>query len=358
MLRKPAGLGVGYGCKDQWQESREDNRMGRATVQDVAKTAGVSVGTVSRVLNQSPAVSESSKEKVNAAIRELNYRPLASARDLRRDRTMRILALAKNLNSPIISEAFRGVGDAAASSGYVSLIAPTAGDLVREDQLVDMLRNGSVDGLILFSPTMPDEDVNDLAEQLSVIQVCEIADSEAAFGVSIDDRQAAVDITRHLIASGGRRLAMIGNRAARSGRLREEGFRWAAAEAGLPVDWMLFAEGDFDFHAGRSLSRKLLTMDPLPDAVFCGSDTVAAGCVREITDAGLRVPEDIAVAGFDDSIQAEMCVPELTTIRQPAYDMGRLAFEELLARMTDPGEHRRGRTFLPHELVVRDSTRS
>jgi hypothetical protein len=174
MLRKPAGLGVGYGCKDQWQESREDNRMGRATVQDVAKTAGVSVGTVSRVLNQSPAVSESSKEKVNAAIRELNYRPLASARDLRRDRTMRILALAKNLNSPIISEAFRGVGDAAASSGYVSLIAPTAGDLVREDQLVDMLRNGSVDGLILFSPTMPDEDVNDLAEQLSVIQVCEI----------------------------------------------------------------------------------------------------------------------------------------------------------------------------------------
>lgn len=349
---------MGYGGKDQWQWSRKDNRMGRATVQDVAKTAGVSVGTVSRVLNKSPAVSESSKEKVNAAIRQLNYRPLASARDLRRDRTMRILALAKNLNSPIISEAFRGVGDAAALSGYVSLIAPTSGDLVREDQLVDMLRNGSVDGLILFSPTMPDEHVNDLAEQLSVVQVCEVADSEAAFGVSIDDRQAALDITRHLIATGGRRLAMIGNRAARSGRLREEGFRLAAAEAGLPVDRSLFAEEDFDFHTGRSLTRKLLAMDPLPDAVFCGSDTVAAGCVREITDAGLRVPEDIAVAGFDDSVQAEMCVPELTTIRQPAYDMGRLAFKELLARMTGAGEHRRGRTFLPHELVVRESTRS
>jgi LacI family repressor for deo operon, udp, cdd, tsx, nupC, and nupG len=331
--------------------------MGRATVQDVAKTAGVSVGTVSRVLNKSPAVSETSKEKVNAAVRQLNYRPLASARDLRRDRTMRILALAKNLDSPVISEAFRGVGDAAALSGYVSLIAPTSGDLEREQQLVDMLRNGSVDGLIMFSPTMADEDVEEMAEQLSVVQVCEIADSEAAFGVSIDDRQAAFDITRHLIESGGRRLAMIGNRAARSGRLREEGFRRATGEAGLEVDQMLFVAGDFDFHAGRSLTRELLRMDPLPDAVFCGSDTVAAGCVREITEAGLRVPEDIAVAGFDDSVQAEMCVPELTTIRQPAYDMGRVAFAALFARMTEPGGHRRGRIFLPHELVVRDSTK-
>ncbi|MCU1518222.1 MAG: transcriptional regulator, LacI family [Pseudarthrobacter sp.] len=332
--------------------------MARATVQDVAKAAGVSVGTVSRVLNDSPAVSEASKEKVTTAIRRLNYRPLASARDLRRDRTMRILALAKNLNSPVISEVFRGVGDAAALSGYVSLIAPTAGDPEREQQLVDMLRNGSVDGLILFSPTMSDADVEAMAGQLSVVQVCEIADSEAAFGVSIDDRRAAFDITRHLIKTGGRRLAMIGNRAARSGRLREEGFRQAAAEAGLAPDQMLFVDGEFDFHSGRSLTRKLLEADPLPDAVFCGSDTVAAGCVREITDAGLRVPEDIAVAGFDDSIQAEMCVPELTTIRQPAYDMGRLAFDELLTRMTVPDVHRRGRTFLPHQLIVRDSTKN
>lgn len=331
--------------------------MARATVQDVAKTAGVSVGTVSRVLNGSPAVSASSREKVAGAIRQLNYRPLASARDLRRDRTMRILALSKNLESPVISEAFRGFGDAAAEAGYVSLIAPTSGDLEREEQLVDMLRNGSVDGLILFSPTMPDEDVEALAEQLSVVQVCEIVDSKAAFGVSIDDRQAAYDITRHLIRTGARRLAMIGNQAARSGRLREQGFREALSEAGLTAEQTLFVSGTFDFHAGRRLTRELLAMDRLPDAVFCGSDTVAAGCVREITDAGLRVPDDLAVAGFDDSIQAEMCVPELTTIRQPAYDMGRVAFQALLERMTGPGAHRRGRTFLPHELVIRDSTK-
>lgn len=114
---------------------------------------------------------------------------------------------------------------AGVSVGTVSLIAPTCGDLDREQQLVDMIRNGSVDGLIMLSPMMPDEDVDDLAEQFSV----EIADSEAAFGVSAEDRQAAFDITRHLIATGGRRLAMIGNRAARSGRLREESFRLAPA---------------------------------------------------------------------------------------------------------------------------------
>ncbi|MDQ0767445.1 LacI family repressor for deo operon, udp, cdd, tsx, nupC, and nupG [Pseudarthrobacter defluvii] len=331
--------------------------MARATVQDVAKTAGVSVGTVSRVLNGSPAVSASSREKVAGAIRQLNYRPLASARDLRRDRTMRILALSKNLESPIISEAFRGVGDAAALSGYVSLIAPTSGSLEREQQLVDMLRNGSVDGLILFSPAMPDDDIEALATQLSVVQLCEIAESDAAFGVSIDDRQAAYDITRHLISTGARRIAMIGNRVARSGRLRERGFRDALSEAGLDAHHSLFATGDFDFHTGRRLTRELLAMDHLPDAVFCGSDTVAAGCVREITNARLRVPDDIAVAGFDDSIQAEMCVPELTTIRQPAYEMGLMAFEALFARMTQADGHRRGRTFLPHELVVRGSTK-
>jgi LacI family repressor for deo operon, udp, cdd, tsx, nupC, and nupG len=331
--------------------------MARATVRDVAKTAGVSVGTVSRVLNGNPVVSESSKAKVTAAIRQLSYRPLASARDLRRDRTMRVLALARNLDSPVVNEVFRGVGDAAAASGYVCLIAPTARDLEREQQLVDMLRNGSVDGMILFSPTMPDEDVDAVAEQFSVVQVCEIVDSEAALGVSIDDRQAAFDITRHLIDTGCRRLAMIGHRGSRSGRLREAGFRHAISDAGLFPDQMLFIEGALDFHAGRSLAQKLLEAVELPDAVFCGSDTVAAGCVRELTDAGLRVPEDIAVAGFDDSVQAEMCVPELTTIRQPAYEMGRQAFDALLARMTVPDVHRRGRIFLPHELVVRNSTK-
>jgi LacI family repressor for deo operon, udp, cdd, tsx, nupC, and nupG len=270
---------------------------------------------------------------------------------------MRVLALAKNLDSPVVNEVFRGVGDAAAVAGYVCLIAPTAKDFEREQQLIDMLRNGSVDGLILFSPTMPDEDVDAVAEQFSIVQVCEMVDSEAAFGVSIDDRQAAFDITRHLIDTGCRRLALIGHRGARSGRLREAGFRQAITDAGLFPDQMLFGEGAFDFHAGRRLARKLLEAAELPDAVFCGSDTVAAGCVRELTDAGLRVPEDIAVAGFDDSIQAEMCVPELTTIRQPAYEMGRQAFAALLARMTVPDVHRRGRIFLPHELVVRDSTK-
>jgi LacI family transcriptional regulator, repressor for deo operon, udp, cdd, tsx, nupC, and nupG len=330
--------------------------MARATVQDVARTAGVSVGTVSRVLNGSPAVSESSKEKVTAAIHQLNYRPLASARDLRRDRTMRILAIAKNLNSPVISEAFRGVSDAGALSGYVSLIAPTAGDPEREQQLVDMLRNGSVDGLVMFSPTMPDEDIGQMAEQQCVVQVCEIANADAAFGVAIDDRQAAgagrpVANHRQPPATGGDQVPGDVH-----GRLREEGFRLAAAEAGMPADQILFVDGDFDFHTGRRHAEELLAATPRPDAVFCGNDTVAAGCVRAITDAGLRVPEDIAVAGFDDSVQAEMCVPELTTIRQPAYSMGRLAFEALLERMTTAGPHRRGRMFLPHELVVRDST--
>ncbi|MEO3941675.1 LacI family DNA-binding transcriptional regulator [Paenarthrobacter nicotinovorans] len=331
--------------------------MARPTVQDVARTAGVSVGTVSRVLNGSPAVSEAAKEKVNAAIKTLSYRPLASARDLRRDRTMRVLALAKNLDSLVISEVFRGVGDAAADSGYVSLIAATDGDLDREQQLVDMLRNGSVDGLVIFSPTMPDDDVNAVAEQLSVVQVCEIVDAEAAFGVSIDDRQAAYDITKHLIDTGAKKLAMLAHRGARSGRLREEGFLQALTEAGLEPDQILLGEGNFGFHAGRDLAKKILETKDLPDAIFCGTDVVAAGCVRELTDAGLKVPDDIAVAGFDDSAQAEMCVPELTTVRQPAYEMGRVAFAELLERMTVEGSHRKGRTFLPHELVIRDSTK-
>ena len=127
---------------------------------------------------------------------------------------------------------------------------------------------------------MPDDDVNTVAEQLSVIQVCEIVDAEAAFGVSIDDRQAAYDITKYLIDTGAKKLAMLAHRGARSGRLREEGFRQALTDAGLEPDQVLLGEGNFGFHAGRDLAKKLVKAKDLPDAVFCGTDVVAAGCVR------------------------------------------------------------------------------
>ncbi|MGN6760320.1 MAG: LacI family DNA-binding transcriptional regulator [Leifsonia sp.] len=328
------------------------------TIQDVAKVAGVSVATVSRVLNGSPKVVEATRERVQAAIDKLAYSPSWLARDLRQERTGRVLVLFPSMHSPVMSDVFRGIDEVARSLDYFPLICPTAKDHHRELEILALLSNRIVDGVLFFGTTLSARELNSLASKHPVVQCAEWLEGTATSGASIDDYRAAADLTKFLIASGHRSIGVFTNRQEFSGRLREKGYRDAMAAAEISVDERFVLEGDYEFESGRSRLRHLVEAGSLPTALVCISDVVAAGAITEARVLHVRVPEDIAIAGFDDSREALMTVPTITTIRQPFLEIGRTAMRALLDEIAGQTPARQPKvTLLPHELIVRDSTR-
>ncbi|MDR1189488.1 MAG: LacI family transcriptional regulator [Bifidobacteriaceae bacterium] len=326
------------------------------TVLDVARVAGVSTATVSRVLNNTAEARPETRQAVLAAVDSLGYRPNPLARDLRRWRSQRVLALFPELNSPVMTDLYRGVVDVARENGYVVLLAPTLGDPDRELELIQLARSRSVDALICLGTSLSAEELNDLGRTEAIIQVLECYDAPNTARISIDDVAAARDLTGHLLSLGHRDIAFLGNRLALPGRLREEGVRQALAGAGVPLLPDLVSDGDYGFQHGRDATRRLLGLPQPPTAVACVSDVVAAGVVAEARAMGMRVPQDVAVAGFDDSREATMSVPPITTVRQPFEEIGRISFRTLLHNLNNSTAPDHSHRMVPHELVLREST--
>lgn len=326
------------------------------TIRDVASHAGVSVATVSRVLNRSALVKDSTRQVVESAIETLEYSPSWLARDLRQERTGRALVLLPSLHSPVMADVFRGVDEVARAAGYYPLISPTARDQHRENELVALVSNRIVDGVIFFGTTLSSSRLDDLAQRHCVVQCAEWREGSSAAHVSIDDYRAAIDLTDHLIELGHTSIAMISDRDEFSGRLRENGFRTAMRTAGLPVDETLVVDGDYEFATGRRIAEELFLNADRPTAIVCISDVVAAGVITEVRRIGLRVPQDVAIASFDDSREALMTTPPITTIRQPFVEIGRVSMCVLLDQINQK-DGAKGQTIsLPHELIVRGST--
>lgn len=326
------------------------------TIQDVAKRAGVSVATVSRVLNRSSKVRDATRAIVETAIAQLDYSPSWLARDLRQDRTGRVLVLFPSLHSPVMSEVFSGIDEVARANDYYPLICPTAKDHRRETELLALLSNRIVDGVIFFGTTLSADEINDLANRYSIVQCAEWLEGTNTSRVSIDDYRAARDVTDHLVSLGHRSFGMITDRAEFSGRLRERGLRDSLQCAGIPLEERFILEGDYEFSSGRALTRRLIASDRRPTALVCVSDVVAAGAVMEARSAGLRIPEDIAITGFDDSREALMTDPALTTIHQPFAEIGRRVMQIMLDQIADRNTVQRMQIQLPYKLVVRGST--
>lgn len=326
------------------------------TVLDVARVAGVSTATVSRVLNNTAEVRDKTRNSVLSAIEELGYRPNSLARDLRQARSRRILALFPELNSPVLTDLFRGVVDVAMEHGYYVLLSPTSRDRDRENELVQLARNRSVDALLCLGTSLTTDELTTLGRTQTIVQVLECYDAPTTARISIDDVAAATDLTNHLLALGHRRIGFLGNKRELPGRLRETGFRAALAAAGVPFDDSLLADGDYGFEHGRDGVRALLAHSEPPTAICCVSDVVAAGAITEARALGLHVPQDVAVAGFDDSQEATMSVPPITTVRQPFAEIGRLAVRTLLHNLDQPEDPRHDHQRVAHELVVREST--
>ena len=340
--------------------------MASVTITDVARRAGVSMKTVSRVLNAEPHVREELKERVLSAARDLRYRPKVSARSLAGAKSYVVgcLLSADYLNArpfPYLVQAQLGALTACRAAGYHLLVE--AVDMQAKDfagEIETLARALSVDGLILMPPLCDEPRLLDALdrEEIAYVRIAPATRPARSARVDVDDRGAAHTITRHLLDLGHRRIAFVGGPAGHSASTRRlQGFRDAMAELDAPVDEGLIAPGLFTFRSGYDAAGPLLSREDPPSAVFASNDLMAFGVIARAHELGLRLPEALSVAGFDDTPSAAMIWPGLTTMRQPVEQMTALAVEIIVARSArrEPPRAASARPFAC-ELVVRGST--
>ncbi|WP_329625084.1 LacI family transcriptional regulator [Streptomyces sp. NBC_01255] len=338
-------------------------QTGRPTLEEVAARAGVGRGTVSRVINGSPKVSEQAKAAVEQAVAELGYVPNRAARALAGSRTDAVALVIPETEARLFAEPYfldiiRGVSTELADADKQLLLT-----LIRSDQerqrFEQYLAAQRVDGVLLVS-VHGDDPLPDQVRALglpAVLNGRRREDERVAF-VDSDNTGAGRTAVAHLAARGRRGIATItGPLDMYVARCRLDGYREGLAEAGLAPDEALVANGDFTEEGGRRAMRELLDRRPGLDAVFAASDVMAAGARGVLREAGRRVPEDVALVGVDDSAVARHMDPPLTSVRQPIEEMGRTMARLLLQEIAEPSEpDEQPRRMLPTELVVRGSS--
>lgn len=329
-----------------------------ATMKDVARLAGVSTSTVSHVINKDRFVSDPVREKVDAAIKSLNYAPSALARSLKLNQTRTIGMLITASTNPFYSELVRGVERSCFERGYSLVLCNTEGDEQRMNRNLETLLQKRVDGLLLLC-TETHQPSPDIIHRYPVIPtvMMDWAPFNGDSDLIQDNSLLGGDIaTQHLIDKGYQRIACItGPLDKNPARLRLEGYRAAMQRANLPVYDGFEITGDFEFAGGYQAMRTLLTQSVRPDAVFAGNDAMAVGAYQALHQAGLSVPQDVAVVGYDDIELAKYMTPPLTTIHQPKDELGELAIDVLIHRMAEPSLQQQ-RLQLTPELVMRGST--
>lgn len=327
-----------------------------STIRDVAARDGVSVATVSRLLNGETSVRPETANRVWAAIEELHYTPNLLGRNLRQGETRKIIVLLNTISNQYYSRVVKGIEDCARTRDYTVMVCMTHENPELENTYIHLLKTRLVDGAVFLTIEQDGTALSEALAGIPVVQACEPKPDFNAPSVSIDNEQAAYEATRYLFGKGHRRIAFFGAGGIYdSSRKREAGFRRAFAEAGRPVveDWCL-QEG-FSVNAGIRSVRKLLAGGGrLPDAVFCISDSAAAGAIRAFAERGIRVPEDVSVMGFDNTQISEVFLPSITTTKQPQYEIGYQAMERLFQRI-DKTQVTPESLILPHEILERSS---
>lgn len=327
------------------------------TIKDVSREAGVSIKTVSRVLNNEPYVGVATRARVQEAIAALHFRPRSAARALAGGRSFQIGLICDNPSPWYVYEMQYGTRDRCERDGVRMIAQPydrESGRLIEElEQLID---STSVDGLILTPPVTDRPDVLALLQRRGVrfVRVSPGSEPGLTAAAFIDNRAAAAEMTRHLIDLGHRRIGFVtGHRSYAASAMRLAGFERAMAAAGLAIDPALVRRGDFDFASGAASAEEMLLLAEPPTAIFASNDDMAAGVLAVAHRRGIAVPDRLSVAGFGDDRLARYVWPPLTTIRQPTRTLGFQAADLLLSPAVEgPPEQRE----LAYELVVRDST--
>jgi len=342
----------------------------KATINDVAAQAGVSIKTVSRVINNEPSVRPATRQKVMEAVAALNYQPNLAARNLAGTRSYTIAFIYDNPNAYYVIDMQNGILEACKARGYELLIHPSNSKSASvHDELRNLVEQSRVAGLVLTPPFSETPSVIETVKSLKVDYV-RIVSAAAALDdeencIQVDDSAAAYDITRHLLQHGHKRIGFLcGGEEHVSTHARLDGYRRALRGAGLPIDEELILQGEYAFDSGVNGAKKLLQSDDPPTAIFASNDEMAAGALFAARLMHIEIPEQLSIVGFEDSPFSRQTWPKLTTAHQPNNEIAKCAAALVLSKARGKGAAESGtaskgagikREFTP-ELIIRDSS--
>jgi LacI family transcriptional regulator len=326
------------------------------TLRDVAARAGVSAITVSRALNNTGYVSPQTRERVNAAVAQLNYIPNAVASSLRSNKTHLLALLLTDVTNPFWTTVARGVEDAAMEAGYGVILCNTDEDRTKEARYIDLLLRRRIDGM-LVAPTSESTQILQNLERhpLPFVLIDRLVNGVQADSVRGDSRGGAYEMTRHLLSTGYRRIGMLtGPLTVSTAEERVAGYLDALNVSGITPDPDLVIYGQYRESWGYEIAQELMSRPSRPDALLAANNFIALGVLEALRDLKLRVPEDVALVCFDDTPQFTASPPFLTTTVQPASEMGRVAIQLLLDRLAEPDRETQD-VVLPTQLIIRSS---
>lgn len=338
--------------------TREEGAAIKIDMRFIAMKAGVSIATVSRVLNHSKKVSAELRERVLTEVDRYQYRPNPQARGLVLDRSSLIGVIMPNVSNVVQALLLEGIEKYVSEFDYQVMISNIGTSFTRQKKGFQIMREWSIDGIILLHENTPTEleQLLTISEDVPVVLASANVRNCPISSVGIDETRAAYEVTRYLAALGHRKIAGIFNGGYTLGELRYDGYKRVLEESGIGFcpDY-IFHVDDCTPESGAFAASQLVKLDPMPTAVFCVNDEIAVGAVQQLLRCGHSVPEDISVVGFDDINIASVLTPRLTTIHQPIREIGTKAAQLLIAQIegkTSSVQH----LTLNHELVIRDSS--
>lgn len=330
-------------------------------MRDVARLAGVSQSTVSRVLNDSYSrlpISAETRQRIFQAVEQLNFRPNRTARSLRTQDTCMIAVMIADISNPFYHSIVRAIHNITRAHDYDVLFSNTDHVPDNERHFCETVMHRPVDGVIMVPFHLTDEDLDEIIYrgQMPIVALGQHVQHRQVDVVFTDDEQATLESVSLLSGKGHRRIAYIGTSVETGvGERRYRGYRRALELAGLPLDPSLVQEGDFSIESGRKAMHPLMDIAQPPTAVCASNDLMAMGAMETIVDMGLRVPQDVAIMGFDDIPEATLIRPRLTTVAQKPDEIGRQLTEALLDRIEGRFSGERRIFEVPYEVIVRES---
>lgn len=330
------------------------------TIYDVAKELGLSPSTVSRALKNHPHISSGTKKKILTCASEMGYRHNKFASNLRQKRTNTIGVVVPKLNSYFMASVLSGIEKVTSGNGYGLIITQSQESWKKEIVCINTLFNSRVDGLLvsLASDTENTDHFRSLFSRgIPIIFFDRVADCHDCVNVVIDNYKAGYEITSHLISRGCRKIMHLGGNMLRNVYYeRFRGYRQALIDNDIEFDRRLLVVGDMSNQAGTDLVNRILKMKHRPDGIFTSNDTTGVIIILELQKAGISIPGEIAVAGFNNEPVSQYVTPNLTTVDYPAREMGELAIKMLLSKLNDPQDQNLNTVILNHKLIIRQSS--